>query len=159
MPPLIEAPQPDGAPPPPPSRPRVLVVDDDPGIRLVCTTTLDLDGCEVIEAVNGQEALELALEQAPDLVLLDLSMPVLDGFGLAAALRADERTRRVPLVVLTGELDPHLEERVQGTGALRLFTKPFDPGVVSSFIQGVLAEQVAAQRWGRRGHDLAEEEQ
>lgn len=142
--PLFEVPPPDGIPTP--SRPRVLVVDDDPGIRLVCTTTLGLDGCQVIEAANGQEALELALEQAPDLVLLDLSMPVLDGFGLAAALRADERTRRVPLVVLTGELHPHLKEKVRETGALQLFTKPFDPAAVSSFILRTLAGDVAPQQ-------------
>lgn len=120
-------------------RPRVLVVDDDPSIRLVCATTLDLDGCQVIEATNGQEALELALAEPPDLVLLDLSMPVLDGFGLAAALRADERTREVPLVVLTGELTPQLTTTIDATGALGLFTKPFDPAAVSAFVRNVLA--------------------
>ena len=120
---------------------RVLVVDDDAGIRLACTTTLELDGCEVIEAANGQEALELALEWAPDLVLLDISMPVLDGFGLAAALRENESTRRVPLIFLTGEVDPVVKARVHATGALRMFTKPFDPGAVSAFIQAALAER------------------
>lgn len=120
------------------SAPRVLVVDDDAAIRLVCKTTLHLDGCEVIEAANGQEALELALEQAPDLVLLDISMPVLDGFGLAAALRENERTRRVPLVFLSGETDPLLKAKVRDAGALHLFTKPFDPGAVSSYIRHAL---------------------
>ena len=124
-----------------PSAPRVLVVDDDEAIRLVCTTTLELDGCEVIEAANGQEALELALEQAPDLVLLDIRMPLLDGFGLAAALRKHERTRRVPLVFLTGETDPLTKAKAHTAGALHLFTKPFDPGVVSSFIRRTLAHE------------------
>lgn len=123
----------------PRSRPRVLVVDDDPGIRLVCATTLDLDGCQAIEATNGQEALELALAEPPDLVLLDLSMPVLDGFGLAAALRADARTREIPLVILTGERVPHLTATIDETGALGLFTKPFDPAAVSAFVRKVLA--------------------
>lgn len=121
------------------SAPRVLVVDDDAAIRLVCTTTLSLDGCEVIEAANGQEALELALERAPDLVLLDISMPVLDGFGLAAALRENDRTKGVPLVFLTGETDPLTKARVDAAGALHLFSKPFDPGAVSSFIRQALA--------------------
>ncbi len=121
--------------------PRVLVVDDDAAIRLLCATTLHHDGCEVVEAANGQEALELALEWAPDLVLLDISMPVLDGFELAAALREDERTRGVPLVFLTGETDPLTKARVDAAGALHLFTKPFDPGAVSSFIQHALAQQ------------------
>ncbi len=121
-----------------PNAPRVLVVDDDEAIRLVCVTTLHHDGCEVLEAANGQEALELALQWEPDLVLLDISMPVLDGFGLAAALRADERTRRVPLVFLTGETDPLTEARAHAAGAAHLFTKPFDPGAVSSFIKNAL---------------------
>ena len=121
------------------SRPRVLVVDDHPGIRLVCTTTLDLDGCVAIEARDGQETLELALAEPPDLVLLDLSMPVLDGFGLAASLRADARTREIPLVILTGESVPHLATTIDETGALGLFTKPFDPAAVSAFVRKVLA--------------------
>ena len=61
----------------PPARPRVLVVDDDPAIRLICTTWLTLDGYEVLEAANGQDALDLAFTQDPAVVLLDLSMPVL----------------------------------------------------------------------------------
>ena len=71
-------------------------------------TWLSLDGYEVLEADNGQDALDLALTANPSVVLLDLSMPVLDGFGLAAALRADERTRELPLVVLTGESGPRV---------------------------------------------------
>ena len=73
-------------------RPRVLVVDDDPAIRLICTTWLSLDGYEVLEAANGQDALELAFTAEPAVVLLDLSMPVLDGFGVgggAASGRAN----------------------------------------------------------------------
>jgi CheY-like chemotaxis protein len=122
------------------ARPRVLVVDDDPAIRLICTTWLTLDGYEVIEAENGQDALELAFTEAPTLMLLDLSMPVLDGFAVAAALRADERTRELPLVVLTGETGPHVTKRVFEMGAAGFFTKPFDPGAVAAFVRGVVGE-------------------
>ena len=130
----------------PPGPTRVLVADDDPAIRLICATWLSLDGYEVIEAVNGQDALELALTEAPDVVLLDLSMPVLDGFAVAAALRADDRTRELPFVVLTGETGPHVAERVYAIGAAGFFTKPFDPGVVAAFVRGVIAELVARKR-------------
>ena len=126
--------------PSPPGPPRVLVVDDDPAIRLLCATTLGLDGYEVIEASNGQEGLERALTEAPDVVLLDLSMPVLDGFGVVAALRSDDRTRELPLVVLTGETGPHVIQRVYEIGVAGLFTKPFDPGVVAAFVRGVIDE-------------------
>jgi two-component system chemotaxis response regulator CheY len=119
-------------------RRRVLVVDDDPGMRLVCATTLELDGFDVIEAANGQEGLELAFSGEPDLVLLDIRMPVLDGFGLAAALRADVRTRSLPLVFITGETGPQISTRVSQTGAVGLFSKPFDPAAVNALIDQVL---------------------
>ena len=121
-------------------RPRVLVVDADPAIRLICTTWLTLDGYEVLEAANGQDALDLAFTSKPSVVLLDLSMPVLDGFGLAAALRADERTRELPLVVITGETGPRVTRRVFEMGAAGFFTKPFDPGAVAAFVRSVVGE-------------------
>ena len=126
-------------------RPRVLIVDDDPGIRLVCATTLSLDGYEVIEAANGQEALKLVLTQAPDVVLLDISMPVLDGFGVAAALRADERTRALPFVFLTGELDPTVTKRGHEVGAAGFFPKPFDAGAVVAFLGRLIGELTHAE--------------
>lgn len=119
-------------------RSRVLVVDDDPCVRLICATTLELDGFDVIEAANGQEGLELALAAEPDLVLLDVSMPVLDGFGLAAALRADVRTRALPLVFITGESGAQISARVSQTGAVGFFSKPFDPAAVNALIEQVL---------------------
>ena len=84
----------------------------------ICSTWLSLEGYEVLEAANGQEALDLAFTSLPAVVLLDLSLPVLDGFGLADALRADERTRELPLVVLTGETGPHV------TGASSTWVRP-----------------------------------
>jgi len=127
------------------SPPRVLVVDDDPAIRLICSTWLSLDGYEVLEAADGQDALQLALTEAPDVVLLDLSLPVLDGFAVASALRADDRTRELPVVVLTGEADPNVSERVQEIGAAGLFMKPFDPSAVTAFVKRVV-EDFAAGR-------------
>ena len=120
-------------------RPRVLVVDDDPDIRLICATNLTLDGFDVIEAGDGQEGLERLDEGAPDLVLLDISMPLLDGFELATAVRRNARTRHVPVVFLTGEATREAEQRAFAIGAVGFFTKPFDPGAVSRFISNVLA--------------------
>ena len=121
-------------------RPRVLVVDDDAGIRLLCAMHLEREGYDVIEARDGQEGLELAFAETPDLVLLDISMPVLDGFGLAAALRGDERTQQLPLVFLSGETDPHIEEQAYEAGAAAYFAKPFDPSTVGAFVRRVLAQ-------------------
>jgi CheY-like chemotaxis protein len=120
----------------------VLVVDDDYATRILCSRVLQHEGYHVLEATNGQEGLELALEQAPDVVLLDISMPVLDGFGLAAALRADERTRDLPLIFVTAEADPVIKAKAFETGARGFITKPFDPRFVSSFIHQLLAHAV-----------------
>ena len=120
-------------------RARVLVVDDDPNVRLLCATNLRLDGFDVIEAANGQEGLQRVDEDAPDLVLLDIRMPVLDGFELATAVRRNHRTSHVPVVFLTGEATRDAEERAAAIGAAGYFTKPFDPAAVSRFISDVLA--------------------
>src|SRR5688572_15380204 len=117
-----------------PTPPLVLVVDDDPTMRRICSTWLSLDGYEVLEAADGQEALDLALTAVPDVVLLDLSIPVLDGFCVAAAMRADDRTREVPLVILTAETESHIIDRVHEIGVSGLFIKPFDPAVVADFV-------------------------
>lgn len=128
-----------------PGPPRVLVVDDDPAIRLVCATNLQLDGYQVLEAANGQEGLELALDHVPDVVLLEISMPVLDGFGLAAALQENERTRELPLIFLTAEDDPLIKAKAFETGAHGVIPKPFNPRAVTSSIERVVAHVVPRQ--------------
>ena len=121
------------------SRPlRILVVDDDPGIRALCAAVLTADGFQVTEAENGREGFAHALSLAPDLVLLDVSMPILDGFGLAVALRQDERTRDLPIVFISGEAEPEIESRAYEVGALAFFAKPFEPSVLSEFVNRVL---------------------
>jgi CheY-like chemotaxis protein len=129
-----------------PGPPRVLVVDDDPAIRLVCSTNLQLDGYQVLEATNGQEGLELALDQVPDVVLLEISMPVLDGFGLAAALQDNELTRELPLIFLTTEVDPLIRAKAFETGAHGVIAKPFEPSALTSFIERVVAQVVPKRR-------------
>jgi CheY-like chemotaxis protein len=137
-----------------PNPPRVLVVDDDPAIRLICTTWLSLDGYEVIEAADGQQALELAIAEDPAVVLLDLSMPVLDGLAVAKALREHERTRDLPLVVLTAETDIRVAKHAYELGVVGFFTKPFDPAAVVGFVRDVIADvrEKAARAAPAGGH-------
>jgi CheY-like chemotaxis protein len=125
--------------------PCVLVVDDDDCVRLLCTTILRLEGYEAIEAANGQEGFERAIAEAPDLALLDVQMPELDGFGLAAALLGDERTRLLPLVFLTEKADPWVEAQAYEAGALGFFAKPLDPGDVGPFVNRALAHLAPKQ--------------
>ena len=100
----------------------------------------------MLEAANGQEGLELALDHVPDVVLLEISMPVLDGFGLAAALQANERTRELPLIFLTTEVDPLVKAKAFETGAHAVIAKPFEPSALTSFIERVVAQVVPTRR-------------
>jgi CheY-like chemotaxis protein len=129
-----------GAAPPSPEPARVLVVDDDPAIRLICKTWLGLDGYQVIEAADGQQALQLAIAEEPAVVLLDLSMPILGGLAVAKALREHERTRELPIVVLTAETDVRLAKHAYELGVVGFFTKPFDPAAVAAFVRDVIAD-------------------
>jgi CheY-like chemotaxis protein len=119
--------------------PRVLIVDDEPAIRLLCAINLELEGFHVLEEADGLRALALARREPPDLVVTDVKMPGLDGFQLAEALRRDERTRQIPLIFLSGEAAGSGEARARKLGALAYLTKPFDPSALASLVAGVLA--------------------
>ena len=118
--------------------PLVLVVDDDPAIRQLCSVNLQLEGLSVLEAADVPGALAQARSTLPDLVVTDITMPGLDGFQLAAELRRDERTHRVPVIFLSGELREENEARARELGALGYITKPFDPAELVSLVAGAL---------------------
>jgi putative two-component system response regulator len=117
---------------------RVLVVDDDPATRLLCSINLGIEGLVVLEASDGRTGLEQARSDCPDLVLTDVMMPGFDGFELAEALRRDERTRHVPLIFLSGESRRANKVRAHELGALAYLTKPFDPAALVSLVAHVL---------------------
>jgi CheY-like chemotaxis protein len=108
--------------------PSVLIVDDDPSIRkLVATTLEDVAGFELVEAADGDEALELAREDAPAIVLLDIDMPGIDGFEACRRLRAEPQTADVTVVMLTAAADEEAERAAEEAGADLFITKPFSP--------------------------------
>lgn len=114
--------------------PRVLIVDDDPASRMLCLINLEIDGLVVLEAADGRRGLDLARSEHPDLVVTDVSMPGLDGFQLAEALRLDLKTSEIPLVFLSAETEPANADRARELGALAYLTKPFDPPALASLI-------------------------
>lgn len=118
---------------------RVLIVDDDPNLRMLCAINLQSDGVHVLEAEDGWQGLARARFERPDLVLTDVRMPGLDGYELAESLRRDERTRRIPVIFLSGESDPSQDARAKSLGAVAFLTKPFDPRALSALITQVLA--------------------
>src|SRR4029079_15229678 len=105
--------------------PRVLLIDDDPAIRALCSVNLRALGIDVIEAPDGTQGFKLARREHPDLVLLDVSMPGLDGFQVGELVRRHRRTRKIPLVFLSGEAETDAPARE--LGAIACLEKPFDP--------------------------------
>ena len=104
---------------------KVLVVEDYADSREFLKYLLEDYGCDVVEASNGREALEVIKEQAPDLVLMDVSMPVMDGLTAARRIREDKEFQTLPIIVLTAETDS-VRGRVIDAGCNGLLHKPLN---------------------------------
>jgi CheY-like chemotaxis protein len=114
---------------------KVLVVDDDDIIREVAKLALEVvGGWQVTTATNGQEAGRLASLDRPDVVLLDVMMPALDGPGTAALLREDPATRGVPVIFLTAKTPLGEENLAAEPNVVGVISKPFDPMVLAQQI-------------------------
>ena len=118
---------------------KVLVVDDDLNIQRVLVFTLKQEGFEVHVASDGQAGVEMAAAVEPDLILMDVAMPKLDGYAATQQIRATENGRRVPIIMLTAEAD--VEQRVKGlrAGADDDIVKPFHPLELIARIKALLA--------------------
>lgn len=109
------------------SQPLVLVVDDDDDLREITSLAVELSGsCDVVATDRGAKAIELAAARRPDVILLDVMMPEMDGIETARALWADERTRGIPVVLLTAKVQV-LETWRDVPGVVGALSKPFDP--------------------------------
>ena len=118
--------------------PLILVVDDEGSIRTICRVNLESDGLAVIEAADGQDALDAVRRQRPELVLLDVMMPRVDGWHVAAELAADPATRDIPVVFLSARASREDKTRAQELGAVGYIVKPFDPVELSGAVREVL---------------------
>lgn len=108
-------------------RKRILVVDDEVYIAHILEFSLGMEGYEVVSATGGDEALAKANELLPDLVVLDIMMPEMDGYETCARLRADERFADLPVIMLTAKHGAEDRERGAEVGANAYITKPFRP--------------------------------
>jgi len=124
-------------------RPQVLLVDDYADARGMYAEFLEFSGFDVVQAVNGIEALERAVETPPDIILMDLSLPVLDGWEATRRLKADPRTADIPVVALTGHALTGISERARKAGCDAFVTKPCLPEDLVTEIRKVLDEQPA----------------
>ena len=108
---------------PTPHAATVLIVDDDPVIAMMYTLGLERAGYSVLVAKNGQAGLDMALKARPDLILLDIRMPILDGIEVLARLAADSSTREIPVVMLSNYSEPALVDRIVRLGAKQYIVK------------------------------------
>jgi len=124
----------------------VLVADDERAIRMVCRVNLAASGMEVLEAENGRTALELARKERPDLVLLDVMMPDVDGWTVARELAEDERTRDIPVVFLTARAEAGDKRLGQQLGGVGYLVKPFDPVGIGEYVEQVISRVAQGER-------------
>lgn len=130
----------------------VLVVDDHPPMRTLCRVNLEAAGFRVLEAADGAEALAAVDLDRPDLILLDIMMPGVSGWEVAAALIADRSTDRIPVIFITARSGVPDRIRALELGAHAYLTKPFDPAGLATTVTKVL-DQIDR---GERDADLAE---
>ncbi len=113
-----------------PSPPLILVVDDDPEARRFYSEALQRDGFLTDQAHNGHQALQKALDRTPALILTDIAVPGIDGIELCRRLRADDRTRTIPVLAITGYRDREYPDRARTAGANCVLAKPCDPALL-----------------------------
>ena len=135
-------------------RPRVLLVDDYPDAREMYAEYLQYSGFDVIEAGNGIEALERAADSAPDIILMDLSLPVMDGWEATRRLKADKATADIPIVALTGHALAGILEGAKNAGCDAFITKPCLPEDLVKEIRKVL-DSASTPRKARRSGKYA----
>lgn len=123
------------------AQPVVLVADDEEDIRELIVFRLENSGYTVIEAHDGAEALELARSEKPDLAVLDVMMPKMDGYELTQRLREDEATRRMPIILLTARTQEADVEHGFSAGADDYIRKPFSPEELRSRVQAILGRR------------------
>jgi DNA-binding response OmpR family regulator len=132
------------------------VIDDESPIRLLCRVNLEAEGMEVLEAADGPSGLETARAEIPDVILLDVMMPGLDGWRVAEALLDDNRTETIPIIFLTARAE--LRDRARGIdlGGVDYVTKPFNPVELAPLVRDLIARVERGERDELRGEKLSE---
>jgi DNA-binding response OmpR family regulator len=135
---------------------RVLVIDDEPPIRLLCRVNLEAEDMTVLEASDGPSGLEMARSERPDVILLDVMMPALDGWRVAEDLLADARTDHIPIIFLTARAEFRDRARGLDIGGIDYVTKPFNPLELAALVRELLDRIARGERDELRAEKLAE---
>lgn len=121
--------------------PKILVVDDHPSSRLTAVALLSVEGYEVVEADSGVAALECVTQSNPDLILLDVMMPGMDGFEVCQRLKQDEQTRLIPVIFITALCDRRSRIRGIEVGGDDFITKPFDQLELAARVKSLVRQK------------------
>ena len=135
---------------------RVLVIDDEAPIRLLCRVNLEAEKMEVLEAADGPSGLDKAREEKPDVILLDVMMPALDGWRVAEQLLEDGQTKEIPIIFLTARAEFRDRARGLDIGGVDYVTKPFNPLELAPLVRDLLARIERGERDELRREKLAE---
>jgi two-component system, OmpR family, alkaline phosphatase synthesis response regulator PhoP len=135
---------------------KVLVIDDEAPIRLLCRVNLEAEEMDVIEAADGPSGVEKAQDESPDVILLDVMMPGLDGWHVAEQLLQDDRTRGIPIIFLTARAEFRDRARGLDIGGVDYITKPFNPLELAPLVQRLLDRIGKGERDELRAEKLSE---
>ena len=135
---------------------KVLVIDDEAPIRLLCRVNLEAEQMNVIEAADGPSGVAKAREERPDVILLDVMMPGLDGWRVAEELLQDERTSGIPIIFLTARAEFRDRARGLDIGGVDYVTKPFNPVELAPLVRDLLARIARGERDELRREKLHE---
>lgn len=116
----------------------MLVAEDNKVNRLLMTDLLKLAGCDVLEAADGEEALAVARTELPDLIVLDIMLPVMDGLTVAKLLKGDDKLRTIPIIAVTALAMPDDKERIMSAGCDAYLAKPFTHDQYLSAVAGLI---------------------
>src|ERR687883_1753272 len=134
---------------------KVLVIDDEAPIRLLCRVNLEAERMDVIEAPDGPTGLDKARDEQPDVVLLDVMMPGLDGWRVAEQLLEDDRTKSIPIIFLTARAEFRDRARGLDIGGVDYVTKPFNPLELAPLVRELLTRIERGERDEMRVEKLA----
>ena len=119
---------------------KILLADDEEDIKAVVQLFLESKGYEVITAFDGLSAIDMAQAEKPDLILLDVMMPVVNGYEVCTRLKADEATRDIPIVMLSAMAQSESVDKGLSAGAVDYIVKPFDPARLEEVVRRILSE-------------------
>jgi two-component system, sensor histidine kinase and response regulator len=139
----------------PASSAKIMVIEDDSAIRATLIDILELNGHTVVHAANGTDGVALARRARPDVILTDISMPGLDGFDVIRALHADERTRSIPIIIISASVEPERMRQGMDLGAEDFIVKPFTEDQVLGSIRARLEKKALLDELDAFAHTVA----